>query len=345
MMNSNVTRKAFCLLALTLAAFAAEPAGATGRHHHPGRYRLHTKRLAKASPTQIPILDCDLNRPAVTTQYAMQQINLAQAQTVSHGAGVVVALLDGGFDLTHEALAGHIVAGDVDLLDGDGDAQDLGNGIDDDLDGNTDWLVGHGTFVASLVLAIAPDANILPIRVLDDEGWGTDQSVTDGVNYAVAHGAKVINMSLVVPNASSALRTALRAAADAGCVVVGAAGNEPGVWYDDPNLASRVLAVGAVDSADTLLSWSVTGALVDVYAPGENISGALGGAVSNSYAHWSGTSFSAPMASGGAALLLSHTPAMTPLDVCNKLRDTADPAIGVTPWYRGRLNLGRALTQ
>lgn len=343
MSNSSVVKKGACMLALTLAAIAAQPADAFTRHHHPLRLTAHGKKIAKASPSQIPVLDSDLCRQSVSTQFAMLQVHAQQGMQYSTGAGVTVAVLDGGFDLRHEAVVNRILANDVDMLDFDGDSQDLGDGIDNDLDGYTDWVVGHGTFVSSLILAVAPDAMILPIRVLDDEGWGTEASVAAGVNYAVAHGAKVINLSLVVPDASHTLRNALRAAADAGCVVAGAAGNEPDVWYDDPMLAGRILCTGAVDSQDTLLPWSVTGSLVDLYAPGEMVVGALGGAIPNSYARWSGTSFAVPFTSAAAALLASHNPTWTQQMIVDRIRTTCDPAVGVIPADHGRVNIGAAL--
>jgi serine protease len=349
MSKTNLKKVAAGALALTLAAIWAQPADAVTRHHHPQRLRNHNKKIAKVAfgqPSAVPILDSDLNRQSVTTQFAMSQIRAQLAHEISTGAGVTVAILDGGFDLTHEDLQGCIVSTDVDMVDYDGDSQDLGDSIDNDNDGNTDWLVGHGTFVASLVHEVAPNAMILPIRVLDDEGWGTDLSVTEGVNYAVNHGCKVINLSLVVPDASNLLKGAMRFAADNGVVSVGAAGNEVDVWYQDPQLANRILVAGACSSLDVLMPWSVTGASVDVYAPGELVIGAYGGSAHpNSYARWSGTSFSAPMTAGGAALLRSAHPTWTVTQIVSRIKSTTDVCIGALPLLSagGRIDLEAAL--
>ena len=333
MTRTDVSRNGLRLLALLLVAAAAQAA--------PGKVKAHG--IVRGEPLQIPIMDGDMGPQDVSSQAALLQIAAPLAQTYSRGAGVTVAVLDGGFDLRHEALAGKLHPMGWDVIDGDADPQDLGNGIDDDLDMRTDALVGHGTFVSSIVLAVAPDARILPIRVLDDEGWGTEQGVALGVQHAMAQGARVINLSLVVPDASHVLRDMLRNAADAGIVVVGAGGNDPDEWHNDPSLSGRILAVGGVDAEDRLLPWSATGSQVDAYAPGAMIKGALGGAVPDSYGWWSGTSFSAPFVSGGAALLVSQNPAILPQDVVTRLTSTVDPALDVWPTNRGRIDLGAAL--
>jgi len=326
-------RRALHLAALALVSVAAQDVSANAPQKYP----------AEGQPIQIPVFDGDLIRQSVQMQPAMQQIAAPLAQAVSTGSGVVVALLDGGFDLRHEALAGRLLPA-FDVLNGDCDAQDLGDGI-------VDNCVGHGTFVSSLILAVAPNAMIIPIRVLDDEGWGTANSVAAGVQYAVAHGAKIINMSLVVPDSNNVLRDALRSATSAGILVVGAAGNDAKAWQDDPNLASLVLAVGAVDGSNCLLPWSATGSLVNIYAPGDTIIGAIGATINgqpiplNSYGFWSGTSFSTPFVSGGAALLFSAHPGMTSQQVVSRLTATVDISLNVQPWNRGRIDLGRALTQ
>ena len=104
------------------------------------------------------------------------------------GDGVLVAVLDGGFNLAHPDIAKRISKDAYDAIDLDDDPNDGGNGVDDDLDGTVDDAVGHGTFVASMVLLAAPDATILPIRIVDDEGYGTEKEIVDGIEYAVEKG-------------------------------------------------------------------------------------------------------------------------------------------------------------
>lgn len=296
------------------------------------------------APSTIAVVDGDLEPRVVRDQPAMTQVGLPQAALRGTGAGVVVAVLDGGFDLRHECLQGRLHPAALDALDQDGDPQDLGNGVDDDDDGTVDSVVGHGTFTASLILAAAPDATILPIRVLDDEMWGTPLSVAQGIQHAIDHGADVINMSLVVPTTTEMVRDAVRAAIDAGIVVVSSAGNGgSATWQNDPQLASKVITVGAVDGEDRKADFSTTGAFVHVYAPGVRIVGALGGRNANDYAHWDGTSFSAPIVSGVAAIGRGVKPGLTSGAFREALMGTSEEAAGVTPSVRGRVDAASAL--
>lgn len=298
---------------------------------------------ARGAPTQIPTLDGDLEPRVIFEQPAMSRVRMGGAQAISRGAGKVVAVLDGGFDLRHECLQGRVHGQRFDFVEHDPDPQDLGNGVDDDEDGVTDLIVGHGTLTSSLILAAAPDATILPIRVLDDEGWGTPVWIVEAVNHAVAAGADVINMSLVIPVTTEAVRDAIRAALDAGVVVVSSAGNGP-TWQNDPLLASRMITVGATDGPCEKADFSVTGYYVHVYAPGVEIVGGLGGRAPNDYAHWQGTSFSAPFVSATAAMLRSANPSLSPESVRSRLMEnTAGNVDGASPSSRGELDAQRVL--
>jgi subtilisin family serine protease len=294
------------------------------------------QRRARGAPLTIPVLDGDLDPRSVREQFAVAQCSLNAAQAGASGAGVVVAVLDGGFDLAHPHLAGRIHAAKWDTLDDDNDPQDVGNNADDDEDGITDNLVGHGTFVSSIVLAGAPNATILPIRCLDDEGYGSQLAVAQAIQRAVDAGANVINLSLTIPAASDLVRDAISNALEAGVPVVVAAGNEV-QWQFDPRLAGRIVTVGAVDSADVLAAFSVTGERVAVYAPGVSVIGALGGKVPGSYARWSGTSFSTAWVSGATALARQVAAGESPRDLRREIVRTADEAYGVGG-SRGRLD-------
>ncbi|MCE9635923.1 MAG: S8 family serine peptidase [Planctomycetes bacterium] len=306
---------------------------------------MNRPRRTKGAPSQIPVLDGDLEPRVIYQQPAMAQIGIAAAQRFSRGGGVLVAVIDGAFDLRHEFLGGRLHPVRFDALSHDDDPQDLGNGIDDDGDGVTDSIRGHGTFTASLILAAAPDATILPIRVLDDEGWGTPLAVAEAIDFAIQQGAKVINMSLVIPTATPMVRDAVQAALDAGIVVVSAAGNNSGTgptWQNDPQLVQRVINVGAVDETDTLASFTNSGPMVHVYAPGVGIEGALGGPSSNEYGRWQGTSFAAPFVAGTAAIVRGVAPVLPSLDVRRRVVETAAPVAGAGP-SRGRLNAAATL--
>jgi subtilisin family serine protease len=309
-------------------------------------------KWAKGKPVNLPIFESDWDDRSVRTQEAMARTDAKKAQESATGAGQTVAVLDGGFDLSHEFLAGHVAPG-YDALDDDDDAQDLGNGVNDDaaleLPENvaTDRMVGHGTFVASIVLAAAPDATILPVRVLDDEGWGTDLAVASGISWAVEHGADVINMSLVLPSATEIVREAVRAAVDAGVVVVTASGSTDDGWSNDSWVARRSVCVGATDDFDVVTPWTLVGPYVQIFAPGVEVSGAIGGRAANSYGRWSGVSFSVPFLSAGAAMLGQQHPDWTPAEVRSRLLLLSAPiqnAAGVHMLWRGRVDLARSVS-
>ena len=298
---------------------------------------VNSARKVRGAPTQIPVIEGDLEPRSVSGQPAMAQVGMARAAARGTGRGVLVAVLDGGFDLRHECLDGRVGGRPWDAVDRDDDPQDLGNGVDDDDDGTADALVGHGTFTSSLVLAGAADATVLPIRVLDDEGWGSPLAVAEAIQYAIDQRADVINMSLVVSSTTPMVRDAVRAALDAGIVVVSAAGNER-TWQNDPQLARRVITVGATDPAGDVAAFSVTGSHVHVYAPGVAILGALGGARRNDYATWQGTSFAAPFVAALAAIVREESPGLTPEQLRQIVIDASVPLDAARSPGRGRLD-------
>lgn len=138
-------------------------------------------------------------------QWAGEKIGLPAAHLVSRGAGVTVAVLDTGIDATHPAFAGRLVAG-YDFVNMDGDPSEEGNA-------EIHPVYGHGTHVAGLVALAAPDAKIMPIRVLDAEGKGNIWVLAEALAYAVdpdgnpstADGAQVINLSLSTRRVTSLL--------------------------------------------------------------------------------------------------------------------------------------------
>lgn len=309
--------------------------------------------VAKGKPITMPIFDSDFNGRAVNSasvrsQPAMTQTTAIAAQQKARGSGHVVAVLDGGFDLRHEFLQGHLYGG-YDAINDTNDPQDLGNGVDDDGDGRTDLCVGHGNFVASLILSVAPDAVVLPIRVLDDEAWGTDLAVAAGITYAVDHGASVVNLSLVLPKATQVVKDAVKYAVGNGVVIVAAAGTTDDGWQSDPYLRQNAIVVGAVDGQDVIPDWSQSGNTVNVFAPGVWPVGALGGgAHPGSYGTWSGVSFSVPFLAGGAAMIREKHPwpdwsIAYVMSSLNGTADTAYNSAGDPTWRNGRVDLNRAV--
>lgn len=256
------------------------------------------------------------------------------------GAGVTVAVVDTGIDLGHSELDGAIWTNPRELA---------GNGIDDDGNGYVDdvhgWdfvdadadptdLNGHGTFVAGTIAAesngsgptgVAHGATILPVRVLDETGSGGYAAMVNGIRYATANGARVINLSLGGTLGSPELQAAIRTAEAAGVVVVMAAGNSgrsaPG--FPAAYAGQAGLAVGAIDATGTLAGFSNRAGAVAidyVTAPGVSVVSTIPGDQTTT---WSGTSMATAHVAGVAALLLSARPSLTPRDVETLLTGSA----------------------
>jgi subtilisin family serine protease len=239
-------------------------------------------------------------------QRLAQRLHLAEAHTQATGSGVVVAVLDTGVMTDHEVFGGAILPGGYDFIDNDADPSDLANEVDDDADGLPDEGAGHGTLVAGIIHLVAPDAMILPVRVLDDEGRGSTFTVAKGIRYAVAQGADIINLSLGLTVHSGIIAHELAAARLAAVAMVSAAGNlgvDSVQFYPASDI--KVLMVAALDSSDVKAPFSNYHAKVAVSAPGVGIYGPF---YDGAYAIGAGTSFATPFVTGECALLWSLEP-------------------------------------
>ena len=118
-------------------------------------------------------------------QFAFEIMGGVQAQHRSTGAGVVVAVLDTGIDLDHPLLGPQIVAGGWDYVDDDAQPDDEAPGSDLDGDGLIDEMAGHGTFVSGLITLVAPDAKLLPVRVLNADGFGSLWNLARGIFHSI----------------------------------------------------------------------------------------------------------------------------------------------------------------
>ncbi|MBK6763153.1 MAG: S8 family serine peptidase [Micrococcales bacterium] len=251
--------------------------------------------------------------PNVSDQWGVMSVQAPAAWLATRGAGVTVAVVDTGVDAGHEDLAGQVLPG-VDLMGRRTSAE-------------SSDLNGHGTHVAAIIAAadngaggvgVAPQARILPIRVLDADGAGYAGDVAEGIVWAVDHGAQVINLSLGGPVPSQAQAAAVEYAGEHGVAIVVAAGNSgPGAVPDYPAAFEGVTAVAAATPQKAVASFSSRGTYVDLAAPGTMILSALPG---NHYAHQSGSSMAAPFVAGVAALLYALDP---DLDVAGVLTSTA----------------------
>jgi type VII secretion-associated serine protease mycosin len=277
------------------------------------------------------------------SQWDFAELRVADAWPASTGAGVTVAVLDTGVDATHPDLVGQVLPG-ADLITGAGDAGDDPN--------------GHGTHVAGVVAAltgndlgvssIAPDAKILPVRVLDAGGNGYLSTAAAGVVYAADHGADVINMSIAARTSEAALTNAIAYARASGVVVVAAAGNERGLGSPAsyPAAEPGVIAVAATDSNDTVAGYSTAGDYVDVAAPGTNILSTFPVAKGYDFAYSSGTSMASPHVAAVAALLKALDRTLSP-DQIEQAIETSATDLG-TPgrdddFGHGRIDAAAAL--
>jgi subtilisin family serine protease len=278
-------------------------------------------------------------------QWAPQMIRLPAAHAINRGAGVTVAILDTGIDVTHPALQGQLLPG-YDFVDNDADPSEVWSDAHES-------AYGHGTHVAGLVLLAAPEALILPLRTLDSTGGGTIWAQVLALRAAADANADVINLSFSFDQRSRLLDETIaeltctvtgnakcRARGRSGAVVVVAAGNSGTNVREWPG-ASTIpgsVAVTASTERDTLASFATVGPWVTLAAPGEQIISTVPG---GEYAVWSGTSMSAPLTSGVAALLRSHHPHLRPADVAKYLVGGAAP---ISETVRYRLDALGALT-
>jgi subtilisin family serine protease len=283
---------------------------------------------------------------AYALQWAPQSLRLPEAQRLSVGTGVRVAVLDTGVDRTHPALAGRLLAG-FDFVDFDADPSEVGS--------TANLSFGHGTHVAGLVAMVAPGAQIMPLRVLDAEGVGNAWVLAEAMLYAVDpdanpatnDGAHVINMSLGSTSRTELLDSVAKLAACAipaivvvpaddftdpgynadkqrcgsfvGAVIVAAAGNDGTAsirQYPAAEGSYGLLAVGASRANLRLAAFSNFGSWVDVAAPGQGITSSVPG---GGYGTWSGTSMAAPLVAGTAALVRALNPNLTPKKIARRL--------------------------
>lgn len=281
--------------------------------------------------------------PLSGQQWALAKVRARDSWKISRGSPTVpVAIIDTGYDITHPDLPQERLWVNAAEQNGRPGVDDDDNGYVDDIYG-WDWVgagdgigdnepqdeQGHGTHVFGIVAAavdngigiagLGPNLRAAPLRVLDATGAGWVSDVIAALDYARAMGFRVSNLSLTVGSDMPAFGDAIRAAYDAGMLVVAATGNTRStvLW---PAAYPEVLAVAATTETDFKAEFSNTGEAVDLAAPGNEIlSTYLGG----DYRLLSGTSMAAPHAAAGAALLWSLRPDLNVGQIVDLLKSTA----------------------
>ncbi|MCZ7631752.1 MAG: S8 family serine peptidase [Microthrixaceae bacterium] len=174
------------------------------------------------------------------------------------------------------------------------------------------------------IRGVAPQATIIPVRVLGASGSGWSSDVAAGITWAVGAGAEVVNLSLGTTQQSQAMTNAVTYAKANGVVVVAAAGNGGPLGAKNyPAADNRTLAVASISSNRSISTFSTSGSYVDIAAPGTSIVSSTPG---GTYGYKSGTSMATPFVSGVAALLIGLDPSLTPDAVAARLTSTADDA-------------------
>lgn len=289
----------------------------------------------------------------------MAAINAPAAWDIESGdPSVIVAVVDGGVDIDHPELNDSIwtnVAEPIDGIDSDS------NGCVDDLhgcnflspspDGNVADLDGHGTFIAGIIsaqrdnltgVAGLSEATIMPVRILDQAGVGEPEQLIAGIKYAAENGADIINLSLALDPADPTcpedklVSAELDRAHALGVTIIAATGNFANACVAFPSSHEHAIGVSASGSSerpDIRAFFSNYGSGVDVTAPGVGLVSTCPVPTAvpthycpgTPYGSGDGTSFSTPIVSGVAALLLAHNPGMTSEAIEARLKETAYP--------------------
>ena len=313
---------------------------------------LSTAVLAAASLLGLPASAADAPPdPYFGDQWNLHRIRVEQAWDVADGSGAIVAVVDSGVDLTHPDLAANVLSyPDADFVEPAGTCQrPPGSGPRTCKQDGAQDKNGHGTHVAGIVAAVtrngigvagvAPGAQILPVRVLNENAEGDGTAIANGIRYAADKGADVINISIGLPSGYDVagnlfgwwndINSAIAYASQQGAVIVVAAGNDSAPICAEPAAHTAVLCVGATDpneqrsyysNSDPTLRENYLVApggqgLWPAYCPNEILSTYLRGAAmrtlgrtcarADGYDAFSGTSAAAPHVAGVAALLVS----------------------------------------
>jgi hypothetical protein len=247
--------------------------------------------------------------PGDPAQYIVQKLHLGEAQRITKGDNVVIAVIDSEIDAKQPDLAGAIT-----------ERYDAGCGStppDAHGTGMAGAIASHGQLVG-----VAPDAKIIAICAFSGAAHPQSSTVKiiQGLDYAIQHGARIVNMSFAGPR-DPALSQALQIAREKGVLLIAAAGNAgPKSAPLYPGADPSVLAVTATDENDRLFHGANQGKYVTIAAPGVDV---LVPAPEGGVQLTTGTSVATANVSGVAALLIAHKPSLTPEEIREILVTTA----------------------
>ncbi|MCO5259552.1 MAG: S8 family serine peptidase [Crocinitomicaceae bacterium] len=296
------------------------------------------------------------NDPYYSSQWGLTKINAQGAWNYfSTGSTVVVAIVDDAVKRDHPDLAPNLWVNPGEIP---------GNGIDDDGNGYIDDVngydvgsgdnnpnppstqYGHGTHVAGIVSAasnngigvssIGYSCKLMCVKATDSPTVVSHGY--QGITYAAANGANVINASWGGPGGGTTGQNVINYAISKGAIVVAASGNDNVQTQFYPAAYSGVVSVAATNSSDKKASFSNYGSWIKISAPGDNI---LSTTVDNSYGYKSGTSMASPMVAGLVGLMKSLNPTLPNADIINCLYSTAQNINSLNPSYSGLLGAGR----
>lgn len=297
----------------------------------PGVLWAHPDFIVHARLAAVP------NDPLFASSYHHEILNSAAAWDLSRGsAPSIVAILDSGTDLTHPDLANKSVS-PRDTLDRDGDptpSRDDAHGTA--CSGIATALSENGIGIAGM----CPQCSLMPIRMLDQDGFTRQGGAAEAITWAVTHGARTISCSWSLSPVPDSLTDAILSADNAGAVILFASGNDGAILQDGDIAANpHVRAIGATDQYDVVASYSNVGAQLFLTAPSPNvvtdIVGPRGYTSGDYYTSFAGTSGSTPVVAGLAGLILSLRPELTNTQVADILSSTADK-VGAMAYASGR---------